>query len=160
MIFGINTTRDISKLSKISLAWRLVKLRITISKCHSWYLCQISLQIMLLPIQILENEIYFIKYTAIVAGRQHWGLIYLQWNKPLFLGLHCAVNSCIQVHGSHPHNHGTTSLKTGNQSLITKPLGFGPKEANMQMVTVILLMWTKRDKSQIGVKVVKYFYTQ
>ena len=29
MIFGINTTRDISKLSQISLAWRLVKLRIT-----------------------------------------------------------------------------------------------------------------------------------
>ena len=36
MIFGINTTRDISKLSQIS-------------KYHSWYLCQISLQIMLLP---------------------------------------------------------------------------------------------------------------
>ena len=32
MIYGINTTRDISY--------------------HSWYLCQISLQIMLLPIQI------------------------------------------------------------------------------------------------------------
>ena len=29
-----------------------LKLRITISKYHSWYLCQISLQIMLLPIQI------------------------------------------------------------------------------------------------------------
>ena len=44
---------DISKLSQISLALRLVKLRITILKYHSWYLCQISLQIMLLPIQIL-----------------------------------------------------------------------------------------------------------
>ena len=35
-----------------------MKLRITISKYHSWYLCQISLQIMLLPIQIrlLRNE--------------------------------------------------------------------------------------------------------
>ena len=44
MIFGINTTRDISKLSQISLAHRLVKLRITILKYHSWYLCQISLQ--------------------------------------------------------------------------------------------------------------------
>ena len=52
MIFGIKTTRDISKLSQISLAWRLVKLRITILKYHSWYLCQISLQIMLLPILI------------------------------------------------------------------------------------------------------------
>ena len=28
-----------------------MKLRITISKYHLWYLCQISLQIMLLPIQ-------------------------------------------------------------------------------------------------------------
>ena len=37
MIFGINTTRDISKLSQISLAQRLVKLRITILKYHSWY---------------------------------------------------------------------------------------------------------------------------
>ena len=37
-----------------------VKLRITISKYHSWYLCQISLQIMLLPIQIsitIETDI-------------------------------------------------------------------------------------------------------
>ena len=37
MIFGINTTRDISKLSQISLASRLVKLRITISKYHPWF---------------------------------------------------------------------------------------------------------------------------
>ena len=44
MIFGINATRDISKLSQISLASRLVKLRITISKYHPWYLCQISLK--------------------------------------------------------------------------------------------------------------------
>ena len=29
--------------------------RITISKYHSWYLCQISLQIMLLPIQIWKD---------------------------------------------------------------------------------------------------------
>ena len=34
MIFGINTTCDISKLSQSS--------NITISKYHSWYLCQIS----------------------------------------------------------------------------------------------------------------------
>ena len=52
MIFGLNTTCDISKLSQISLAKRLVKLRITILKYHSRYLCQISLQIMLLPILI------------------------------------------------------------------------------------------------------------
>ena len=42
----------ISKLSQISLAYRLVKLRITILKSHPWYLCQISLQIMLLPIHM------------------------------------------------------------------------------------------------------------
>ena len=53
VIFGINTTCDISKLSQISLAQRLVKLYvITIPKYHSWHLCQISLQIMLLPILI------------------------------------------------------------------------------------------------------------
>ena len=38
MIFGINTTRNISKL---------FQLYITISKYHSWCLCQLSLQIML-----------------------------------------------------------------------------------------------------------------
>ena len=49
MIFGINTTRDISKLSQISL--------ITVLKYHSWYLGQILLQIMLLPIQILQRYV-------------------------------------------------------------------------------------------------------
>ena len=62
MIFGINTTRDISKLSEISLAQRLVKLRITILKYHSWYLCQISQQIMLLPIQIPRQEVQLSLY--------------------------------------------------------------------------------------------------
>ena len=55
MIFGINTTYDISKLSQISLAKRLMKLRKTVSKYHSWYLCQISQLITLLPIQILHK---------------------------------------------------------------------------------------------------------
>ena len=42
MIFGINTTGDISKLLyEISLAVRRVKLE-TILKYHEWYLCQIS----------------------------------------------------------------------------------------------------------------------
>ena len=53
-VIGINNTRDISKLSQISLALRLVKLPTTILKYH-WYLCQISLQIILLPIQILRR---------------------------------------------------------------------------------------------------------
>ena len=55
MISGIHvhTTRDISKLSQISLAI-LLQVRITILKYHSWYLCQISyLLIMRLPILIL-----------------------------------------------------------------------------------------------------------
>ena len=50
--FSTSTTRDISKLSQISLAYRLVKLPITISKYPLWYLCKISLQIMVLPILI------------------------------------------------------------------------------------------------------------
>ena len=43
VIFGKNITCDISKLSQL--------LRMAISKYHSWNLCKISLQIMLLPIQ-------------------------------------------------------------------------------------------------------------
>ena len=57
MIFSINTTRDISKCSQISRAVRRVKLRITILKYHSWYLCQISLLILLLPILIITKNI-------------------------------------------------------------------------------------------------------
>ena len=52
----MNTTRDISKLSQISLAQGLVKLSITILKYHLWYVCQISLQIMLLPILISSGD--------------------------------------------------------------------------------------------------------
>ena len=51
MIFGINTTCDISKLSQIL-------------KYHSWYLCQISLQIMLLL--ILNQDIFStLNFTSI-----------------------------------------------------------------------------------------------
>ena len=56
----MNTTRDISKLSQISLAQQLVKLPTIILKYNSWYLCQISLQIMLLPI------LNFLKQLALV----------------------------------------------------------------------------------------------
>ena len=78
MLFGRNTTRNISKLSPISLALQHVKLRTTISKYHSWYLCQISLQIMLLPIQIekIRNS-----KRAVVMGRE-------KRRKPLFLSFH------------------------------------------------------------------------
>ena len=66
MISGIHvhTTRDISKLSQISLAI-LLQVRITILKYHSWYLCQISfLLIMRLPILIL----WVTNYTCNIIG--------------------------------------------------------------------------------------------
>ena len=66
MISGIHvhTTRDISKLSQISLAI-LLQVRITILKYHSWYLCQISyLLIMRLPILIL----WVTNYTCNITG--------------------------------------------------------------------------------------------
>ena len=58
MIFGINTTSDISKLfDKISRAARQVKFG-TILKYHKWYLWQIShVQIMLLFVYIMIREI-------------------------------------------------------------------------------------------------------
>ena len=54
---------DISKLSQISLAQRLVKLRYNNSEImHSWHLCQISLQIMLLPVLINHYMRNFCNY--------------------------------------------------------------------------------------------------
>ena len=51
ILSGIKTALDISKLSQNFI--RLTAREITYNnlKYHSWYLCQISLQIMLLPIQ-------------------------------------------------------------------------------------------------------------
>ena len=69
MIFDINTTCDISKLSPIPLAQRLVKLRIRISKYHSWYLCQISLQIMLLT-KIMDMLVEFQVWEIMTADTQ------------------------------------------------------------------------------------------
>ena len=75
-IFGINTTRDISKLSpQISLAFFPV---ITISKYHSWYLCQISLQIMPLPVLLdCTWEFIFLSYLWTISKKEHipctWG---------------------------------------------------------------------------------------
>ena len=42
-----------------------MKLRLTISKNHSWYLCQISLQTMLLPIQILTHNAILMDTTSV-----------------------------------------------------------------------------------------------
>ena len=47
---------------QILLVKRLLKLRITSLKYLSWYLCQISLQIMQLPIQI--NHLFFISRSS------------------------------------------------------------------------------------------------
>ena len=54
-----------------------MQLRITILKYHLWYLCQISLQIMLLPIQIdklqslLFAVLFISRLTAPVAPINH-----------------------------------------------------------------------------------------
>jgi len=59
VIFGVNTTCDISKLSQIS-------------KYHSWYLCQTSLQIMLLPIQIPSQKKFKLgKQNVTSSSGQH-----------------------------------------------------------------------------------------
>ena len=52
-LIGSNCLYEIQSSLSVSQNYLLVKLRITISKYHSWYLCQISLQIMLLPILTL-----------------------------------------------------------------------------------------------------------
>ena len=54
MIFGINTTRDISPFISPLLGGALRDIQKTAAKetKHSWNLCQISLQIMLLRILI------------------------------------------------------------------------------------------------------------
>ena len=53
-----------------------MKLRITIPKYHSWYLCQISLQIMLLPIKISKFIIYMSlsipEYSSLHPGLFKW----------------------------------------------------------------------------------------
>ena len=57
-------------LSQISLASRLRKLRLTIANYHIWYLCQISLQIMLLPRQTWSNVnvcLFFLLVAAFIA---------------------------------------------------------------------------------------------
>ena len=62
VIFGINTTSDISKLSQIKYNNFEISL---------WYLCQISLQIMLLIIQI-QKEARENKLKEDQNGLQLW----------------------------------------------------------------------------------------
>ena len=89
-----------------------MKLRITISKYHLWYLCQISLQIMLLPIQIIFSILVILwpinwPYTAIkfflIAFSNynvvffHWTMSYFVWSqlklKKLFFRVHTDLKS-------------------------------------------------------------------
>ena len=78
-VFSINTTRDISKLSQISL----VQLSKTILKYHSWYLCQISVLTMLLPIQIAlktERDAGQTPKNVRVGGQlKHKTFVYSPW---------------------------------------------------------------------------------
>ena len=55
-----------------------MKLRITILKYHSWYLCQISLQIMLLPIQI--PLVIFQNCLKFHSPSGSWNYIQQFWN--------------------------------------------------------------------------------
>ena len=72
MIFGINTTRDISKLSQISLAQRLVKLPITILKYHSWYLCKILLLPMQTGISYFAYWWHWRQSKPVLSGSIEW----------------------------------------------------------------------------------------
>ena len=66
-----------------SLAQRLVKLPITILKYHSWYLCQISLLIMLLPILTPWYSLHFLANCAIVWGEgKVTSFINTMWSRP------------------------------------------------------------------------------
>ena len=47
-----------------------MKLRTTISKYHSWYLCQISLQIVLLPILIAFQTLLWTRYAIRIHRKQ------------------------------------------------------------------------------------------
>ena len=70
VIFGINTTSDISKLSyEISRTVRRVKFE-TILKYHSWYLCQIS-----------RTFVYCILLSAKSLSFSHVGISLLQANQ-------------------------------------------------------------------------------
>ena len=62
MIFGINTTHDISKLSSI---------RITILKYHSWYLCQIFMQLPILIIIIIIIIIIIFFFLLLLFISRH-----------------------------------------------------------------------------------------
>ena len=85
LIFGINNTSDISKfLDLISRAIRRVKFE-TILKYHEWYLCQISIQIMLLFVYTTTRK-RFVIFTC--------RYFKLSWNTTALSQLNCRNFSC------------------------------------------------------------------
>ena len=87
MIFGINTTPDISKLGQISLAKRLVEFD-PILKYQEWYLCQISLQIMLLFVYTTTRK-RFVIFTC--------RYFKLSWNATALNQSNCRNSSCSSI---------------------------------------------------------------
>ena len=88
VIFGINTTSDISKLFYIiSRAVRRVKFE-TIFKYHKWYLCQISLQIMLLFVYTTTRK-GFVIFTC--------RYFKLSWNTTALSQSNCRNFSCSSI---------------------------------------------------------------
>ena len=88
VIFGINTTSDTSKLLYvISRAVKGVKFE-TILKYHKWYLCQISLQIMLLFVYTTTRK-RFVIFTC-----RHFKL---SWNTTALSQLNCRNLSCRSI---------------------------------------------------------------
>ena len=88
MIFGINTTSDISELLYvISRAVRRVKFE-TILKYHEWYLCQISLQIMLLFVYTTTHK-RFVIFTC--------RYFKLSWNTNALSQSNCRNFSCSSI---------------------------------------------------------------
>ena len=81
-----------------------MKLRITISKYHPWYLCQISLQIMLLPIQISLTS-----FCAESSAKQ------LGWST-IFHELKSVVKAKIAQNNSQVSEGGIT-VKPGQDSI-------------------------------------------
>ena len=138
MTFGINTTRDISKLSQISLAQRLVKLCITISKYHPWYLCQISLEIMPLLIQILENGC-----ISFNIGIINTTLCASCGDNPIIHGLALSAlySPTVGCLGSHPYLPSISELLPALNFCGIVYL-FGPKTSNARRLGVVSIPFT------------------
>ena len=107
MIFGINTTNDISKLLYvISRAVRRVKFE-TILKYHKWYLCQISLQIMLLFVYTTTHK-RFVIFTC--------RYFKLSWNITALSQSNCRNFSCSSTNSGTHYNESFNVIWRGLES--------------------------------------------